>query len=92
MSDLIPAVNRPVALTAEREDPESYVRINIEKNTKGYNVETTVSLTWRGGPELGHHDLKTLLHMADDLARDEVDRRKYEDQIAAAEAAQGVTR
>ena len=70
-------------LAAAREDSENYVRVQVTKGAKEYRAETTVSLRWSGHPEDGSDQLRYLLHMADDLARDEINRREYEDTLTA---------
>lgn len=57
--------------------PERYIRINVTKNTKGYQYENTVSLTWAEGD--GLNELAILLQQADGLARDEIVRREHRD-------------
>lgn len=69
-------------LTAGRSEPENYVRIQVTKGAKEYRSETTVSLRWDGSPEEGADQLQQLLRVSDDLARDEIQRREYEDAIA----------
>lgn len=60
--------------------PERYIRINITRNTKGYQAETTVSLRWTGeddgsADEVGA-ELEKLNRRADDEARVEIARRE----------------
>lgn len=73
------------ALIRERRaEPEQYVRINISKTAKEYRAETTISLRWTGRPEDGTAELRHLLRLADDLAREEIERREYQDRLIAA--------
>lgn len=77
----VSAPRHPVpSQTRER---ERYIRINIEKNSKGYNYETTVSFTTTGSAVELTHEIVGLLRDADAAARIEIERRTLADQPAA---------
>jgi hypothetical protein len=59
--------------------PEKYIRINITKNSKGYQSETTVSLRWNGDTTAYTAILADLNREADDLARFEIKQRERTD-------------
>jgi hypothetical protein len=66
-------------LTAIGGAPERYVRINVEKNTKGYQYETTISLRWTDGDFDAEQALIDLLAQSDALARHEIIQRQQAD-------------
>lgn len=55
---------------------ERYVRINVTKNTKGYNHEATVSVTTTAPLDVVKRELTSLLEAADLLAQQEIARQK----------------
>lgn len=77
----VSAPRHPVPSQAR--EPERYIRINIEKNSKGYNYETTVSFTTTGSAVELTHEIVGLLRDADAAARIEIERRTLADQPAA---------
>jgi hypothetical protein len=64
----------------ETQSPERYVRINITKNSKGYQAETTVSLRWSGDETAYTTVLDDLNREANALARLEIARRETLDE------------
>jgi hypothetical protein len=60
--------------------PEKYIRINITKNSKGYQSETTVSLKWDGDTTAYTAILADLNREADALARLEIRQRELADE------------
>jgi hypothetical protein len=60
--------------------PEKYIRINITKNSKGYQSETTVSLRWDGDTTAYTAILDDLNREADALARLEIRHREMADE------------
>lgn len=63
--------------TATHREPERRVRVNIDKNSRGYNVETTAEITWFGGSaEDGVAELRALLRTVGEAAREEVQYRE----------------
>jgi len=69
-------------LTAIGGAPEKYVRINIEKNTKGYQYETTVSVRWTDGELDAEQAIVDLLAQSDAMARQEIRQREDADDDA----------
>ena len=60
--------------------PETYVRINVTKQSKGYVHESTVSLRGNDRQMDMEQGLADLLRMSDTLARDEIARREALDR------------
>jgi hypothetical protein len=60
--------------------PEKYIRINIAKNSKGHQAETTVSLRWTGDEAAYVAVLDDLNREANALARLEIARREGQDE------------
>lgn len=67
--------------------PEKYIRINISKNSKGYQSETTVSLRWDGDTTAYTAILDDLNREADALARLEIRHREAADEPRDADGA-----
>lgn len=69
--------------------PESYMRIKITKNTKGYSFETTVSGRIEGvdGSSILQKVMPQMLIDADTIARQEIERRELLGSGALDEAA-----
>lgn len=66
--------------TVTSNDPRSRVRVNVTKNTKGYQHETTAEVEWAGPLTVGEELLARLLRRSDELAREEIARRMSEDE------------
>lgn len=64
--------------TETASSPESYIRINIAQNSKGFTYETTCSHRWNPDDESGEQHLKALLEQARKLALAEVAAREAE--------------
>lgn len=65
---------------ANSSSPESYIRINIAQNSKGFTYETTVSHRWDGHTEDGEwwDTLDNLLASSRLLALAEIKQREGE--------------
>ena len=69
---------RPLTTYTQGHTVERYVRVNVTKNTKGYNTDVTVSVTTTGNREAIERELSSLLVLADDVAQEEIRRQQIE--------------
>lgn len=60
------------------QEPEQYMRINITRNTRGYQGETTVSIR---GDAWEFADMESLLQESDRMLREEIARREAVDRF-----------
>ena len=67
-------------LTEVGPDANYRIRINVTKNTKGYQYETTVEVAWSGEEHAGIDPLTRLCAAADMVARREVENRELLDK------------
>lgn len=69
----------PITVYEMNTTPEIYLRVNITKNTKGYNAETTASVRTTGSEAAACELLSNLLASADTIARTEIAARERVD-------------
>lgn len=67
-------------LTEVGPDANYRIRINVTKNTKGYQYETTVEVAWSGEEHAGIDPMTRLCAAADMVARREVENRELLDK------------
>jgi hypothetical protein len=67
-------------LTVFEQEPKLYVRVNIDKNTKGYTSESTVSVEGTISHEEMAERVSRLLRETDEVIRAEISRRKNVDE------------
>lgn len=60
-------------------EPRYRLRVNITKNTKGYQHETTAEVEWSGSTSIGQELVARLLREADVTARAEIRLREQAD-------------
>lgn len=66
-------------LTVMQESPRLYARVAVDKNSKGWNTESTVSVDGARTHEELVANLRQLLHETDELIREEIARRESAD-------------
>ena len=70
--------HRPLTTYTQGYTVERYVRVNVTKNTKGWNTDTTVSVTSTAPQKVLEMELRDLLILAADLSEQEIQRQKLE--------------
>ncbi len=75
-------------VTEEHHEPQSRIRINTVKNSRGYNYETTEELAWygtattiAGSDQTPQQELANLQQLSHRLAKEEIARREKEDSL-----------
>ena len=70
--------HRPLTTYTQGYTVERYVRVNVTKNTKGYNTDVTVSVTTTADTGRIESELSDLLALAREVAEKEIRAQKIE--------------